>query len=253
MRFVRYELGFVGPKYGWVLNDQVGELQGTPFGEYRRMEAEVPLSHVRLLPPVMPGKIIGVNRNYPESAPDSPAEFPQIPGIFLKTPSSIIGPGQKIILPAQSRQVVHEMHLAVVIGRRGRWITPEAAAEYIFGYTVATDITARDLEKVDGHPVRAKSFDTFLPLGPWVETELDITDLLVTCRVKDELRQMASTREMIFSVPQLVAFVSSVMTLEPGDVILAGSPAGAGILSPGDIVQSSVEGIGDLINPVHSE
>jgi 2-keto-4-pentenoate hydratase/2-oxohepta-3-ene-1,7-dioic acid hydratase in catechol pathway len=253
MRYVRYELGFVGPKYGWIFEDKVGELQGTPFGEYRRMEADLPVSRVRLLPPVLPTKIIGVYQNFPGSSSEPTSEFPKIPGIYLKPPSSVIGAGQKIILPAQSRLVVHEVHLAVVIGRTGRWIARDEADEFIYGYTIATDLTARDLELEDGRSERAKAFDSFLALGPWIETDLDVTDILITCRVKDELRQMASTREMIFSVSQLVAFISSIMTLNPGDVILSGSPVGSDSLISGDVVQSSIEGIGDLINPVRSE
>jgi 2-keto-4-pentenoate hydratase/2-oxohepta-3-ene-1,7-dioic acid hydratase in catechol pathway len=253
MRYVRYQLGFVGPKNGWILDDKVGELQGSPFGEYRRMEAEVELSRVTLLPPVVPGKIIGILRNFPESSSEEASDYPRIPGIYFKPSSTLIGPGQKIILPAQSQLVEQEVHLAIVIGHTGRWITPENAKDFIFGYTVATDLTARDLQQTDGQSDRAKAFDTFLSLGPWIETELDVTDLLVTCRVKEELRQMASTREMIFTVQQLVAFISSIMTVNPGDVILTGSPVGAAGLQPGDVVQSSIEGIGDLINPVRSE
>ncbi|HVP20978.1 MAG TPA: fumarylacetoacetate hydrolase family protein [Anaerolineaceae bacterium] len=253
MRYVRYEVGFVGPKYGWILEDKVGELQGTPFGEYRRMEADLPIERVRLLPPVLPGKIIGIHQNFPGSVTDAAPEFPKIPRLYLKPPSSIIGSGQKIVLPVQSRQVVHEVHLGVVIGRTGRWITPEDAIDYIFGFTIATEFSARDLELEDNHSDRARAFDTFLSIGPWVETDLDVTDLLMTCRVKDELRQMASTREMIFTVPQLVAFISSIMTLDPGDLILAGTPVGSDALVPGDIVQSSIEGIGDLVNPVWLE
>jgi 2-keto-4-pentenoate hydratase/2-oxohepta-3-ene-1,7-dioic acid hydratase in catechol pathway len=231
----------------------VGEMEGTPFGEYRRMEAETGLESVQLLAPVLPGKIIGVEVNFQQTSPEASQELPEIPSIYFKPPSSVIGMGEPILLPPQSNLVEHEVHLAVIIGRTGRWIHPERSKEYIFGYTIATDVTARDLQKMDRHLGRAKAFDTFLSLGPWIETELDVIDTLMTCRVKGELRQMASTREMFFPVPQLVAFISSIMTLNPGDVILSGSPAGIGPLSPGDIVQSSIEGIGDLTNPVARE
>ncbi len=250
MRYVRYQPGYLEPKYGWILGDLLGELEGSPFGAYRRMEVNTPLSKVRLLSPVVPGKIIGVIQNFLKPTPEIGDEIPQIPSIYFKPPSCVIGSGQAIVIPPQVRQVEHEVQLAVVIGRSGRWVTSDAAKEYIFGYTVATNIVARDLQNVDHQEARANSFDTFLSLGPWLETELDVTDILLTCRVKDELRQMASSREMIFTIPQLVAFVSSVMTLFPGDVILTGSPVGSGPLYPGDVVQSSVEGIGDLVNPV---
>ena len=253
MRYVRYQPGFLEPKYGWILDDMLGELEGSPFGAYRRMEADTPLSKVRLLAPVLPGKIVGVVQNFVKPAPEVGDELPQIPSIYFKPPSSVIGTGQPIVLPPQSRQIEHEVQLAVVIGRTGRWITSEKAKNFIFGYTIATNVIARDLQKFDHQEVRAYSFDTFLSLGPWLETELDVTDLLLTCRVKEELRQMASTREMIFTIPQLIAFVSSIMTLNPGDVILTGTPAGSGMLSPGDSVQSSIEGIGDLVNSVVSE
>ena len=253
MRYVRYQPGFLEPKFGWILDDMLGELEGSPFGAYRRMEANSPLSKARLLAPVEPGKIIGIVQNFMKPAPEAGDELPQIPAIYFKPPSSVIGNGQSIILPPQAHQIEHEVQLAVVIGRSGRWITSEKAKDFIFGYTIATNVIARDLQKSDHQEARAYSFDTFLSLGPWLETELDVTDLLLTCRVKNELRQMASTREMIFTIPQLIAFVSSIMTLNPGDVILTGTPTGSGPLSPGDTVQSSIEGIGDLVNSVVSE
>ncbi len=253
MRYVRYQPGYLEPKYGWILGDLLGELEGSPFGAYRRMEVSTPLSKVRLLSPVLPGKIVGVIQNFLKPTLDVGDEIPQMPSIYFKPPSCVIGSGQPIVIPPQVQQAEHEVQLAVVIGRSGRWITSDAARDYIFGYTVATNIVARDLQNVDHQEARAYSFDTFLSLGPWLETELDVTDILLTCRIKDELRQMASTREMIFTIPQLVAFVSSVMTLYPGDVILTGTPVGSGPLFPGDVIQSSIEGIGDLLNPVISE
>ncbi len=253
MRYVRYQPGYLEPKFGWILGDLLGELEGSPFGAYRRMEVDTPLSKVRLLAPVLPGKIVGVIQNFLKPSPEIGDEIPEIPSIYFKPPSSVIGAGQSIIIPPQVQHIEHEVQLAVVIGRSGRWITSDSARDYIFGYTVATNIVARDLQNVDHQEARALSFDTFLSLGPWLETELDVTDTLLTCRVKDELRQMASTREMIFTIPELVAFMSSIMTLSPGDVILTGTPVGSGPLAPGDVVQSSVEGIGDLVNPVISE
>ena len=158
--------------------------------------------------------------------------------------------GGTIQIPPQSEQVEHEAELAVVIGKSGKWINPENAFDHVLGYTIANDVTARDLQHKDDQWTRAKGFDTFCPLGPWIETDLDPSDLLITCRVNGELRQMASTKEMIFSIPQLVSYISSIMTLDPGDVILTGTPAGVGSLEPGDEVEITIEGIGTLRNSI---
>jgi len=178
---------------------------------------------------------------------------PELPLLFLKPPSSVIGPGEPILLPPQSENVEHEAELALVIGRGGRWIRPEKAADHILGYTAANDVTARDLQRRDGQWTRGKGFDTFCPIGPWIETDLDPADALITCYVSGQMRQMGSTRDMLFPVLILVAFISSVMTLNAGDVILTGTPAGVGPLHDGDEVTVEVEGIGELTNPVRSE
>jgi 2-keto-4-pentenoate hydratase/2-oxohepta-3-ene-1,7-dioic acid hydratase in catechol pathway len=253
MRFVRYTVGDEKPRYGWVFQDKVGAIEGEPFGEYRRLEAGMPLERVRLLAPVLPGKIIAVGRNYAEHAKERGVDVPEIPLVFLKPPSSVIGPDDTILLPPQSQRVDHEGELAVVIGKAGRWIPAEKAMDYVLGYTAANDVTARDLQQKDGQWTRGKGFDTFCPLGPWIETELDVTDIRVTCRVNGEMRQMASTREMVFTIQQLIAFISSVMTLMPGDVILSGTPAGISALKPADVVEVDIEGIGVLRNPVEAE
>jgi len=238
------------PGWGWLEDDRVGGLEGSPFTTYRRLEATIPLESVQLAAPVVPSKIVCVGRNYAAHAAEHNAEVPKLPLLFLKAPSAIIATGETILLPAQSHQVEHEAELAVVIGRRGRWITPEGAREHILGYTAVNDVTARDLQNSDGQWSRAKSFDTFCPLGPWIETDLDPAEILVKCLVNGQLRQMASTRDMIFPVPQLVAFISSAMTLEPGDLILTGTPAGVSQLTSGDEVTVDVEGVGQLRNPV---
>ncbi len=252
MRFVRYQYQSSAPQWGWLYQDRVGTVDGDLFGEYRRREAEIPLTLVRLLAPATPQKIICLGRNYAEHAREQGAEVPETPLIFLKPPSSIIGPNEPIVLPPQSRQVEHEAELAVIIGRRGRWIAPEQAWTYVFGYTAANDVTARDLQRRDGQWTRGKGFDTFCPLGPWIETEFDPADVLITCRVNGEVRQMATTRDLLFGIPQLIAFISSVMTLEAGDVILTGTPAGVSPLQPGDVVTVEVEGLGELSNPVRA-
>lgn len=208
---------------------------------------------MQLLTPTTPSKIICVGRNYVAHAEEHDAEVPQIPLIFLKPPSALIGPNATIFLPPQSQQVEHEGELAVVIGKRSRWLDPEDALDHVLGYTVANDVTARDLQERDGQWTRGKGFDTFCPLGPWIETDFDPMDALVTVHVNEELRQMASTRDMVFTVRQLLAYVTSVMTLEPGDVLLTGTPAGVGPLLAGDSVEVVVEGLGSLTNPVEGE
>lgn len=250
MRFVRYQFGAERPQYGWLYEDKIGALDGSPFEEYRRHEVDIPIDRVRLLAPATPSKIICVGRNYREHAVEQNAEVPEIPLLFLKPPTAVIGSGEAVRLPPQSHQVEHEAELAVVIGRGGRWISTKDATDHIAGYTIGNDITARDLQRRDGQWTRGKGFDTFCPLGPWIESELDTADVLISCRVNGEMRQMASTRDMLFTVPQLIAFISSVMTLTPGDVILTGTPAGVGPLQPGDQVEVTIEGIGTLVNPI---
>jgi 2-keto-4-pentenoate hydratase/2-oxohepta-3-ene-1,7-dioic acid hydratase in catechol pathway len=253
MRIVRYQTAAEPARFGWVIDDQVGPIEGSPFTEFRRIEATQPLEKVRLLSPVLPSKILCVGRNYVAHAREREAEVPEVPLIFLKPPTTVIGHQETILLPPQSQQVEHEAELAVVIGKRGRWISPEDALTFVFGYTNANDVTARDLQNRDGQWTRGKGFDSFCPVGPWIETEFDPSDALITCHVNGEMRQMASTRDMVFSVRQIIAFVSSVMTLEPGDLILTGTPAGIGLLNSGDIVEVTIEGIGQLSNPVAEE
>jgi 2-keto-4-pentenoate hydratase/2-oxohepta-3-ene-1,7-dioic acid hydratase in catechol pathway len=250
MRFVRYQPIRQPVRFGWVFEDRIGPIEGTPFGEFRRLDADIPLVQAHLLSPIEPGKIICVGRNYVEHAKEQGVEIPEIPLLFLKPPSAVIGHGQKIVLPPQSQQVEHEAELAVVISRTGRWISSDSALDYVLGYTIGNDVTARDLQRRDGQWTRGKGFDTFCPLGPWLETEFDPSDALITCHVNREMRQMASTRDMIFTVRQLIAFVSSVMTLQPGDVLMTGTPAGVSQLLPDDTVEISIEGLGTLSNPV---
>ncbi|TLM99739.1 DUF2437 domain-containing protein [bacterium] len=252
MRFVRFQTRHEAPRYGWLYEDKVGPVDGSIFDEYRRQEATLPLESVTLLAPVTPSKIICVGRNYVEHAREQGVDVPEIPLLFLKPPSAVIGTGEAIEIPPQSQLVEHEAELAVVIGREGRWIQMEEANKFILGYTIGNDVTARDLQRRDGQWTRGKGFDTFCPLGPWIDTELDPADALVSCRVDGEIRQMASTRDMVFTVPQLVAFISSVMRLMPGDVILTGTPAGIGPLEAGNKVEVTIEGIGSLVNPVVS-
>ncbi|HMU94044.1 MAG TPA: fumarylacetoacetate hydrolase family protein [Anaerolineales bacterium] len=252
MKIVRYQTNGEAVKYGWMLDDKVGEIQGDIFGEYRRREAKIPVGELKLAAPCVPSKILCVGRNYVEHAKELGNEVPKVPLIFLKPPSSIISNGEHIVLPPQSSQVEHEAELVVVIGKRGRNITIENAKEYVFGYTIGNDITARDLQKTDGQWTRAKGFDTFCSFGPWIDTEFDASDAVVTCRVNGQMRQMASTRDMVFNINTLIAFISSVMTLEAGDIIFTGTPSGVGELKNGDMVDVEIEGLGKLSNPVKS-
>jgi 2-keto-4-pentenoate hydratase/2-oxohepta-3-ene-1,7-dioic acid hydratase in catechol pathway len=201
----------------------------------------------------MPGKIVCIGRNYADHAREHQAAIPEVPLIFLKPPSAVIGPGAPILLPPQSQQVEHEGELVIVIRKKTRWISPENALDYVLGFTAGNDVTARDLQNRDGQWTRGKGFDTFCPIGPWIETEFDPADSVITCSVNGEMRQMASTRDMVFNVRQIIAFISSVMTLEAGDMIMTGTPAGVGPLKHGDVVEVVIEGIGALQNPVRSE
>ncbi len=250
MKIVRYQTNGEAVKYGWMLDDKVGEIQGDIFGEYRRREAKIPIGELKLAAPCVPSKILCVGRNYVEHAKELGNEVPKVPLIFLKPPSSIISNGEHIVLPPQSSQVEHEAELVVVIGKRGRNITIENAKEYVFGYTIGNDITARDLQKTDGQWTRAKGFDTFCSFGPWIDTEFDASDAVVTCRVNGQMRQMASTRDMVFNINTLIAFISSVMTLEAGDIIFTGTPSGVGELKNGDMVDVEIEGLGKWSNPL---
>jgi 2-keto-4-pentenoate hydratase/2-oxohepta-3-ene-1,7-dioic acid hydratase in catechol pathway len=253
MRIVRYQTKNEAPAYGWIFENKVGGIEGNIFGEYRRLEAEIPLDSVKLLAPSEPSKIVCIGRNYSEHAKELGNDVPKVPLIFMKPPSSIINPGDTIVLPPQSQQVEHEAELVAVIGKRGKNIPPEQAKDYILGYTIGNDITARDLQKTDGQWTRAKGFDTFCSFGPWIDTEFDITDALISCKVSGQPRQMASTRDMVFNVGKLVAFISSVMTLEPGDLVFTGTPAGVGPLHNGDVVEVDIDGLGVLSNPVRKE
>ena len=250
MRIIRYSTSKRKPGYGWLLDNKVGPIKGDIFGSFERGEARISLDSVQLLAPVQPGKIICVARNYPAHAAEHNAPVPELPALFFKPTSALIGPGEAIIIPPQAQQVEHEAELAVVIGKTGRWIAPEDALDYILGYTIANDVTDRVFQRQDLLWTRAKGFDTFAPLGPWIETDFNTADAIISCRVNGDLRQMSSTREMVHLVEELIAFASSFMTLNPGDVLLTGTPEGVSRLEPGDVVEVEIEGIGVLTNPV---
>ena len=249
MLYVRYEKNNE-VRYGWLDGARVGAVTGDVFGSFKRESLVADLHEVKLLPPVVPSKIIAVGQNYEAHAVEQGLGRPDIPPLFLKPPSAVIGHGGEIVVPPQSTQVEHEAELAVIMGRRARWVSVEDALKFVWGYTCANDVTARDIERRDAQMTRGKGFDTFCPLGPCISTDVDPADVVITCSVNGQLRQMSSTREMTFSVPQLIAFITSVMTLEPGDVILTGTPAGVGPLVAGDQVDVEIEGIGVLSNKV---
>ena len=253
MRFIRFRDDSGAAHTGWVYEDQVGRVKGDIFGEYQRLEAELPLEELKLLPPVLSGKIICVGRNYAAHAAEHDVDVPEYPLIFLKPPSSLIGPDDPVVLPPQSQRVEHEGELAVVIGKRARWLQPDETMEVVFGYTIANDVTARDLQRKDGQWTRGKGFDTFCPVGPWIDTTFDPADSMLSCHVNEELRQMAPTRDMVFSITDLLVFITSVMTLEPGDLVLTGTPAGVGLLNAGDTVSVKIDRLGELSNPVVEE
>lgn len=217
-------------------------------------EEPLPLGQVEILPPVAPSKIICAALNYHAHAAEMNKTVPDEPALFFKPPSAVIGPWQQIILPTQSLRVDYEGELAVVIGKTCRRVGVDEVSQYIFGYTCANDVTARDLQAKDGLYGRAKGFDTFAPVGPWIETDVpDPSDLTLITRLNGEIRQQGSTSDMIFSPWELVSFASSVMTLHPGDIILTGTPPGIGPMSPGDEIQVEISGVALLNNPVAAE
>ena len=228
----------------------VDVLAGHPLFDPAPTGLQHPLSAVRLLAPVTPINIVCLGRNYAEHVKEMGEQVPAEPVVFLKPPTSVIGPADPIRLPAGIGRVDHEAELAVVIGRPARDVAPAEALSYVWGYTCANDVSARELQKSDGQWTRAKGQDTFCPLGPWIETELDPYDRAVRCIVDGELRQDGNTRDLLADVPAALAYISAFMTLLPGDVVLTGTPAGVGPLLPGDAVSVSVEGIGTLTNPV---
>jgi len=192
-----------------------------------------------------------VGRNYADHAAEHGSEVPKEPLLFLKPSTSVIGPHDAIRLPPQSQRVEHEAELAVVIGATGaRRVDHAGARKAVFGYTCANDVTARDLQNTDGQWTRAKGFDSFCPLGPWITTDADVTDVEIRCEVDDEVRQLGRTKDMVFGVPTLISYVSHIMTLLPGDVILTGTPAGVSPLKSGEVVSVRIEGLGELRNPV---
>jgi 2-keto-4-pentenoate hydratase/2-oxohepta-3-ene-1,7-dioic acid hydratase in catechol pathway len=233
-------------------SDTIRVLQGTFFEDPVPTGEEVPFDDVRLLAPVLPSKVVCVGRNYAAHAAEFEMEVPEEPLVFLKPSTAVIGPRDPIRLLPISHRVDHEGELAVVIGRIARNVRTEDAFKHILGYTCGNDVTLRDLQKTDDQWARAKGFDGSCPLGPWIETDLDPNDVRVEARVNGDVRQAGQTSEMVFGVATLIEYITSFMTLLPGDVILTGTPEGVGPLSAGDLVEVEVDGVGTLANPVEA-
>jgi 2-keto-4-pentenoate hydratase/2-oxohepta-3-ene-1,7-dioic acid hydratase in catechol pathway len=244
------------PQYAIVEDETLNPLADSdPFNQPAQAGAQkIPIGEAKLLSPVVPSKIVCVGRNYKDHAAELGNQMPSEPLLFLKAPSSIIASGDFIELPALSNQVEHEGELGVVIGRKARRLDEhDDPLAYVFGYTCVNDVTARDLQRKDVQFTRAKSFDTFCPVGPFIETSLDPENLLVTTRVNNQIKQQARTSAMAFSVPFIIRYISQIMTLYPGDLIATGTPAGVSKLKTDDTVEVEVEGIGVLRNMVRQQ
>ncbi|MDD9208128.1 fumarylacetoacetate hydrolase family protein [Georgenia sp. 10Sc9-8] len=253
MRIARFTAG-ENPQYG-VLDEEADELvalRGDPlYGELDPTGQRVSVADVRLLSPVIPrSKVVGIGRNYADHAAEMGNDVPAEPLVFLKPNTAVIGPDDPIVMPPWSTEVHHEAELAVVISRLCKYVPAEKAGDVIFGYTAANDVTARDVQRSDDQWTRAKGFDTSCPLGPYLAVDLDVTDLAVRARVDGELRQDGRTSDLVHKVSELIAYVSSIFTLLPGDIILTGTPAGVGPIDVGQRVEVEIEGIGTLGNPV---
>lgn len=240
-------------EHGIPTNDTyVDLLTSHPFGELESTGVQLPLGAVRVLAPILPSKVVCIGKNYADHAKEMGGTLPAEPVIFIKPNTSVIGPNDVISLPWQSERVDHEAELGFIVGRLARNVAREDAAGYILGYTIGNDVTARDLQQRDVQWTRAKGFDTFCPLGPWIVNDFDPTDAAIVCNVDGEIRQQASTAAMVRDCHELLEFVSSVMTLLPGDVILTGTPAGISQMRDGQTVTVSIDGLGALTNPVRA-
>ncbi len=250
MRIARFSLNGE-PKFGILDGPELVVLKGHPLVQgYDTTGDRVPLKDVKLLAPTIPSKIVCIGKNYADHVAEMGREVNPEPTIFFKPSSSIIGPGDSIVLPMQSQRVELEVELAIVIGQITRGVTENDALGHVWGFTIANDVTARDLQATDDQWARAKGFDTFCPLGPWIETDFMPDGQIVESRIDGETKQQASIDLMLHNVPKIISYVSQNMTLLPGDVILTGTPAGISQISSGQIVECEVEGIGTLLNPV---
>jgi 2-keto-4-pentenoate hydratase/2-oxohepta-3-ene-1,7-dioic acid hydratase in catechol pathway len=252
MRIVRYSHDGQ-MSFGVLEGETIAAITPHPFAPFEYSGERLAPDEVRLLAPVLPTKVVAVGKNYADHAKEMGDDVPEEPIIFLKPSTSVVGPGDPIIYPAGVDRVDFEGELAVIVGKMARRLDEATALQVVLGFTCANDVTARNLQASDGQWTRAKGFDTFCPLGPWIETDLDSSDLAVRTLVNDEQRQSSRTSMLVTSVARLLTFISEVMTLLPGDVILTGTPAGIGPLTPCDRVAVEIEGIGVLTNHVIAE
>ena len=251
MRIARVSVpGVEFPVYGVITGEKIELITGLPWPDISDPVAALNLADVKILAPVIPSKIVGVGKNYADHAKEMGGDVPAEPVIFLKPNTTVIGDGDFIVLPPQSTNVHHEAELAIIIGALAKNVEVDRADEVIFGYTCANDVTARDLQNSDLQWTRSKSFDTFCPLGPWIETEFVPKDQKITATLNGEVKQSSVLSEMIFKIPQIIEFVTNVMTLLPGDVILTGTPAGIGPMPAGASISVEIEGLGTLTNKV---
>ena len=249
MKIARYQDGSI-IKWGVVEENMIREMEGDPFGHFHLLSKAKKIEEVKLLIPCLPSKIVALGLNYRDHAEEVKMKLPEEPLFFLKPATSVIGPGDGIVYPKMSKQVDYEAELAVVIGKVARAVPEERAADYILGYTCFNDVTARDLQSKDKQWTRAKGFDTFAPIGPWIVTEIDPHHLDIASYLNGERRQHSNTKNLIFGPHQLVSFISHIMTLLPGDVIATGTPSGIGPMAVGDRIDVVIEGIGTLSNTV---
>ncbi|MCU1546898.1 MAG: 2-hydroxyhepta-2,4-diene,7-dioate isomerase [Homoserinimonas sp.] len=254
VKIARFSTAGEDPRYGIVDGEDLVVLAGDPmFRGFDTTGERVPVAEARMLAPVIPrSKVVCVGLNYAEHKAEMEIAAPSNPLIFLKPNTSVVGPGDAIQIPPVEGRIVHEGELAVVIGKIAKQVKAENAADYIFGYTIGNDVSARDQMFADGQWARAKGYDTFCPLGPVIETELDVTDLEITTFVDGEPRRQGRTSSMIYKVPELIEYISDVWTLLPGDIILTGTPAGLGGFVDGQTVEITIDGIGTLSNPARN-
>lgn len=252
MRIVRFAVG-KQPKYGVVEDGIVREIRGDIFGRFSVTNKKHSLKRIKFLAPTEPSKIVAVGLNNRDHIAEMKQELPEEPIIFLKPPTAVLPHRGKIVYPKSCSRLDYEAEMGVVIKRTARAVPAERALRYVLGYVCFNDVTARDLQRKDGQWTRGKSFDTFAPFGPWIETELDLSDVQIRAYLNGVIRQEANINNYIFDVPYLIHFISTVMTLHPGDVIAAGTPSGVGPMLPGDTIEIEVEGIGRLSNTVVRE
>ena len=250
MKVARFSNG-AEPRFGIVDGPELVVLKGHPLvAGYQTTGERIPLKEVKLLAPTIPSKIVCIGKNFADHAAEIGEEVTEEPLIFFKPSSAIIGHGDAIVIPPQSKQVELEAELCLVIGKLAKNVSVDKALEYLWGVTIANDVTARDLQFGDGQWARSKGFDTFCPLGPWVETEFVPDGQVIESRINGEVRQNVAISEMVHKIPQIISYVSKNMSLLPGDIILTGSPAGISVINAGDLIECEVEGIGILSNPV---